>query len=70
MPTNYKNLSERDKQVSNLQHLDTLDANTDEVENLLSHIESRIDSGFDGIADQLTNIASLLNDIKNNTAQH
>lgn len=70
MPTNYKDLSERDKQVSNLQHLDTLNANTDEVENLISSIEARIDSGFDGIADQLTNIASLLTDIKNNTAQH
>lgn len=70
MPTNYKDLSERDKQVSNLQHLDTLNANTDEVETLISSIEARIDSGFDGIADQLTNIASLLTDIKNNTAQH
>lgn len=72
MANDYKDLSERDKQVSNLQHLDTLNANTDQVEAKLDILAARIDTlttVVEATNSRLTTANGLLQDIKNNTAK-
>lgn len=55
----YKDLSETEKKVSELEHLDVLDANTDEVESKLD----KIDTNTDGIEGLISTTNSRLNSI-------
>lgn len=59
----YNNYSERDKQVSILDHLDALDANTDELETLISDLTATLDTKLTAISQQLTTIESDLTTI-------
>lgn len=56
----YKDLSETEKKISEIEHLDTLDANTDEVEGLLEDILSEISNRLGVIAGKLDSIESEL----------
>lgn len=64
----YNNYSERDKQVSVLQHLDTLDANTDELETLVSDLAATLDNKLTAISQQLTTIESDLTTINSSVS--
>lgn len=69
----YKDLSETEKKISELEHLDVLDANTDEVEAKLDKIDAntdgveykldKIDSNTDGVENLISTANSRLNSI-------
>lgn len=59
----YKDLSETEKKISELEHLDVLDANTDQVESKLDEIDANTDQVEGLLGDILSSLSSKLDTI-------
>lgn len=61
----YKDLSETEKKISELEHLDVLDANTDQVEAKLDTLNTNTDQVEGLLGDILSTMSSKLDTIAN-----